>query len=127
MLTISDIFNVLSDENSLMLLNAIASGTPEELLSKTNIGKERYYCVISTLLGIGLVRKKEDCYYLTNIGKISYRAYLNLSSALDNQWKLKCIDILEENDIMPREELSRIINTIIKDHKMRETLIGQEC
>ncbi len=125
MVTISEIFNVLSDDNSLMLFNAIACGSSEELLCKANISEEQSYRIISTLLSIGLVRKQDDKYFVTSIGRIFYDAYLNLSSGMDNLWKLKCIDILEESDKMPREELSRIINTIIRDHKIKEILIGR--
>ena len=124
MVTISEIFNVLSDDNSLMLFNAIACGSGEELLCKINISEEQLHNIISTLLKIGLVRKQDDKYFLTSMGKIFHQAYLNLTSAMDNVWKLKCIDVLEESDKMPREELSRIINTIIADHKIREILTG---
>ncbi len=124
MVTISEIFNVLSDDNSLMLFNAIASGSAEELLPKLTITEKRRSSIISTLLEVGLVRKQDDKYYLTSVGTIFYHAYLNFSNAMDNLWKLKCIDILEESDKIPRVELTRIINTIIADNKIREILIG---
>jgi predicted transcriptional regulator len=122
MVTISEIFNVLSDDKSLMLFNAIACGSSEELLRKANVSEEHPYHIISTLLSIGLVRKQDDKYFVSSIGRIFYHAYLNLSSGMDNMWKLKWIDILEESDKMPREELSRIINTVIRDHKIREII-----
>jgi predicted transcriptional regulator len=125
LVTISEIFDVLSDDNSLMLFNAIAFGSSQELLRKTNISDEQYCHIISTLLYTGLVRKQENKYFLTSMGRIFHDAYLNLSCAMDNVWKLKCIDILEEADKMPREELSRIINTIIGDRKIREILTGR--
>jgi len=124
MVSISEIFNVLSDDKSLMIFNAIAFGTAQELLHKTPITQSQYYLIMSSLLNVGLVRKKDDEFYLTSIGKVFYYAYQDLSRAMDNLWKLKCIDILEESDKMPREEISRVIKTIIADYRIREILIG---
>ena len=104
-----------------MLFNAIASGS-EELLPKLTITEKWCSSIISSLLEVGLVRKQEDKYYLTSVGRIFYHAYINLSNAMDNLWKLKCIDILEESDKIPRVELARVINTIIADNKIREIL-----
>lgn len=75
MVTISEIFNALSDDNSLMLFNAIASGS-EELLPKLTITEKWCSSIISSLLEVGLVRKQEDKYYLTSVGRIFYHAYI---------------------------------------------------
>lgn len=123
-MTISEIFNVLSDDNSLMLFNAIAFGNSKDLIHKTEFPEEQSSSIISTLINVGLVREQDHKYYLTSIGRVFHNAYLNLSSAMDNLWKLKCIDILEEADKMPRKELARIINTVIGDYRIREILTG---
>lgn len=43
---------------------------------------------------------------------------------MDNSWKLKCIDILEESDYVPNTEVNHIINIIIADNVIREILRG---
>ena len=94
MVSTSDIFNVLFDNNTLTLFNAIASRSVEELIPKLNITEKHCINNISALMNAGLVRKKDDKFYLTSLGKIFHYAYLKLSNAMDNHWKLKCIDIL---------------------------------
>jgi predicted transcriptional regulator len=125
MVSTSDIFNVLSDNNSLMLFNAIASKSVEELIPKLNINEKQCTAIISVLTNVGLVRKQSDKIYLTSLGKVFHYAYLKLSNAMDNSWKLKCIDILEESDKVPRTEIHHIINIVIGDNIIREILKGE--
>jgi predicted transcriptional regulator len=125
MVSTSDIFNVLSDNNSLMLFNAIASKSVEELIPKLNINEKQCTAIISVLTNVGLVRKQSDKIYLTSLGKVFHYAYLKLSNAMDNSWKLKCIDILEESDKVPRTEIHHIINIVIADNIIREILKGE--
>jgi predicted transcriptional regulator len=125
MVSTSDIFNVLSDNNSLMLFNAIASKSVEELIPKLNINEKQCTAIISVLTNVGLVRKQSDKIYLTSLGKVFHYAYLKLSKAMDNSWKLKCIDILEESDKVPRTEIHHIINIVIADNIIREILKGE--
>ncbi|HEX9320419.1 MAG TPA: hypothetical protein VF884_15910 [Nitrososphaeraceae archaeon] len=118
----SDIFNVLSDSNTLTLFNAIASKSVEDLIPKLNITEKQCNDITSVLMKVGLVRKKDDKLYLTSLGKIFHYAYLKLSNAMDNLWKLKCIDILEESSKIPRKEIHHVINIIIADNLVREIL-----
>jgi len=122
MASTSDIFNVLSDNNTLTLFNAIASRSVEELIPKLNITEKHCINNISALMNAGLVRKKDDKFYLTSLGKIFHYAYLKLSNAIDNHWKLKCIDILEESAKIPRTEIHHVINIIITDNLVRQIL-----
>ena len=125
MVSTSDIFNILSDNNSLMLFNAIASKSVEELIPKLNITEKQCTAIISVLTDVGLVRSQCDKIYLTSLGKVFYYAYIKLSSAMDNSWKLKCIDILEESNKVPRTEIHHIINIVIADKIIREILKGE--
>lgn len=125
MVSTSDIFNILSDNNSLMLFNAIASKSVEELIPKLNITEKQCTAIISVLTDVGLVRSQCDKIYLTSLGKVFYYAYIKLSSAMDNSWKLKCIDILEESNKVPRTEIHHIINIVIADKIIREILQGE--
>jgi predicted transcriptional regulator len=125
MVSTSDIFNVLSDNNSLTLFNAIASKSVEELIPKLNITEKQCTAIISVLTDVGLVRNQGDKIYLTSLGKVFYYAYIKLSSAMDNSWKLKCIDILEESNKVPRAEIHHIINIVIADNTIREILKGE--
>jgi hypothetical protein len=118
----SEIFNVLSDNNTLTLFNAIAFKGVEELIPKLNITEEQCKDIITTLMKADLVRKKNDRFYLTSLGKIFHFAYLKLSNATDNRWKLKCIDILEESNSIPTTEIHHIINIVIADNLVREIL-----
>ena len=125
MVTTSEIFNILSDSNTLTMFNAIASKSAQELIPKLNITDKQYSVIISSLNDVGLVRKKDDTVFLTSLGKVFYYFYTKLSIAMDNSWKLKCIDILEESDNVPRTEVNHIINIIIADNIIREILKGE--
>jgi predicted transcriptional regulator len=125
MVSTSEIFNILSDSNTLTLFNAIASKSAQELIPKLNITDKQYSVIISSLMDVGLVRKKDDEVFLTSLGKVFYYFYAKLSIAMDNSWKLKCIDILEESDKVPRTEVNHIINIIIADNVIREILKGE--
>lgn len=122
MVSTAEIFNVLSNTDSLMLFSAIASKTLEDLMPKLSISEVECNFIISVLMDVGLVRRQSDRVYLTSLGKVFYYAYNKLSSAIDNSWKLKCIDILEESDKVPRTEINHIINIIIADNIIREIL-----
>ena len=125
MVTSSEIFNILSDSNTLTLFNAIASKSAQELIPKLNITDKQYSVIISSLKGVGRVRKKDEAVFLFSLGNVFYYFYTKLSIAMDNSWKLKCIDILEESDNVPRTEVNHIINIIIADNIIREILKGK--
>ena len=121
----SEIFSILSDSSTLTLFNAIASKSVQELIPKLNITDKQYSVIISSLEDVGLVRNKDDVVFLTSLGKVFYYFYTKLSLAMDNSWKLKCIDILEESDFVPRTEVNHIVNIIIADNVIREILKGE--
>jgi predicted transcriptional regulator len=100
MVSTSDIFNVLSDNNSLTLFNAIASKSVEELIPKLNITEKQCTAIISVLTDVGLVRNQGDKIYLTSLGKVFYYAYIKLS-------------------------IHHIINIVIADKTIREILKGE--
>ena len=121
----SEIFSILSDSNTLTLFNAISSKSVQELIPKLNITDKQYSVIISSLEDVGLVRNKDGVVFLTSLGKVFYYFYTKLSFAMDNSWKLKCIDILEESDFVPRTEVNHIVNIIIADNVIREILKGE--
>jgi hypothetical protein len=94
------------------LFNAIESKSAQELIPKLNINDKQYSVIISSLKGVDLVRKKDEAVFLTSLGNVFYYFYTKLSIAMDNSWKLKCIDILEESDNVPRTEVNHIIKRI---------------
>jgi hypothetical protein len=126
LVTIPEIFDIVSDSEALMLFRAIASGDPNEVNKcKKKMTSKQYYLKISSLLKVNLIRKRKGEYYLTNLGKIFHYANMNLEVAMENFWKLKAIDILEESDRMPGDELSTIISRIIDNNQVKELLTGE--
>ena len=49
-----------------------------------------------------------------------YDAQKVLGDAVKNRWKLKAIDSLVANDMMPKEERSKIIELMIGNQVIRE-------
>jgi hypothetical protein len=113
----------LSDQKSLDLFNTIAReegiNRSESLRVKLKLRKKPHYSRISTLVKSGLVMKRQDHnYYLTTFGHIIYQVLLTMQGAMDECWKLKAIDSLN-NDI-PARERKAIIDSMINNEQIKE-------
>jgi hypothetical protein len=75
-------------------------------------------------MNAGLVKRQNGKYILTSLGKVIYEAEKSIETALvHDYWKLKTIDSLETCEDLPMEELHKIIESLIKDQKIKESVL----
>jgi predicted transcriptional regulator len=119
------VIKLLSDQKSLDLFNTIAReegmNTSESLRVKLKLTKKPHYSRISALVRSGLVMKRQDHkYYLTSFGHIIYQVLLTMDGAMDEYWKLKAVDSLNNN--IPARERKVIIDSMINNEQIKELL-----
>ena len=122
--TVANILNAISDDKSLVIFNTIAIDSNDFLISKVNLTRKQYYSRISNLTKSDLISRKNKSYILTSFGKIVYDAQKRIEVAAEDHWKLKAIDSIErfDNRGLPAEEFNKIIDTLIKNHQIKDIL-----
>jgi len=122
--TVANILNAISDDKSLALFNIIANHSSDFRISKANLTFKQYYSRISNLIKSDLISRKNRRYFLTSFGKIVYDAQKRIEVAAEDHWKLKAIDSVERSDNrgLPAEEFNKIIDTLIKNHQIKDIL-----
>ena len=105
---ISDVLDAVSHDASLELFKLIAltNGSSELLRSKMRITRKQYYSRLYRLVLCGLVKRKDDTYFLTALGRVLYEAQATIEVA----------------DGIPKVEQKRVIETLIKDQQIKNIL-----
>jgi predicted transcriptional regulator len=122
---LSDVLDAISDDDALELLKLVAStgGSSEILRSKMRITRKQYYSRLYKLTRCGAVKKTDNAYFLTTLGKALYDAQAAVESALGNYWKIRAVDSIEIVDGIPVEEQNRLIETLLGDQEIKNVLI----
>jgi len=127
--SLGNLMKLISDNKSLLIFKTIflASGdSGENLRTQLNLTKKQYYSRISRLTKAGLVKRQKGRYFVTAFGRVIYDAQRLLGSAVKNYWKLKAIDSLgvANDDKMPTEERTKIIDLMIGNPQIKEILLS---
>ena len=124
--SVANILNAISDDKSLVIFNTIAINSNDFLISKVNLTRKQYYSRISNLTKSDLISRKNKSYILTSFGKIVYDVQKRIEMAAEDHWKLKAIDSIErfDNRGLPAEEFNKIIDTLIENQQIKDTLFG---
>src|SRR5215831_14548123 len=130
MVSKTSLLDIISDEMTSNLFKNIAITRWEDdilIYNSLNLTRQQYYSRISLLAQAGLVKREKRKYLLTAFGKVIYNALTNLNgkleNALNNIWELKVID---EIQMLSREETNRIISALIDDQEIRTVLLNEE-
>jgi len=109
----------IAEAKSLLIFQCIMSESLESdvLLKKTNLTPKQFYSRISEITNAGLIYRKNKKYYLTSLGKVVYGIQIKAQKAIDNYWKLKAIDSLE--DVSEKEQITK---HLIDDRDVTELL-----
>jgi pyruvate/2-oxoglutarate/acetoin dehydrogenase E1 component len=118
--SLSNIFSVLSDNDSLKIIDTIASRQQDLKIGDFDTPK-RYYSRLSKLKKATIIRKKGKSYALTSFGSILYDTIQTVKQAQGLQWKLEVVDAIDEN--LPQTERQSIIESLIPNELMRNILI----
>ena len=121
----ANLLRAIADDKSLILFNtiALAGGQSDILISRLALTTKQYYSRISALLKAGLIRRNNRQYHLTSLGRIVYDAQLIIGKAINTFWKLKAIDSLEIDHMLPANERNMIINTLIDNEEITKILV----
>jgi hypothetical protein len=119
MISLSEIFSVLSDADSLRIIQMIVDHRDPKITDFES--PKRYYTRLSKLKNALIVRRKGKSYELTAFGSVIYDIVQTVKLARDLHWKLQVIDAI--GDRVPDVERQQIIESLIPDKSIRKTLI----
>jgi hypothetical protein len=122
--SVANIFNSLSDEQSVMLFTTIAtkSISSVELRSKISLTRKQYYSKLSRMVRVGLIKRRSGKLVVTTLGKIVYELQKVVQNAYNNHWKLKVLDSIEMSEELPREERMKLMDNLIEDSRLKQIL-----
>ena len=119
MMSLSDIFSVLSDDDSLKFIQMIVDHRVLKIIDFES--PKRYYTRLSKLKRSHIIKRKGKTYELTAFGSVIYDMTQKVRLAHDLHWKLQLIDSI--GDGVPDVERQQIIESLIPDQSIRKTLI----
>jgi hypothetical protein len=107
------IFSLSSREN-LELFQMASGGVRYNffLLEKSGISRKQYYKGLKTLKDAGLVRKLENRYMHTTLGRLVYHEILKIKKYTDYLNEMKMIDILKDSGQFSQNEMSTFIKKV---------------
>jgi predicted transcriptional regulator len=122
---ISEVFKAISDDKALMIFNTVALGPGNRIKLSNNLtlSRKQYYSKMERLSNQGLLTRKNGRYYLTTLGKVIYELQIVLGIALDNFWKLKAIDSLQNPENLPELELAKLIDNLIESQELKNVIL----
>ena len=126
MTSVVETLKAISNEKALTVLRNVALGKIDGNIvrGKTKLTNKQYYSRMSALIKAGIVKRKSGRYDLTAFGKVVYDAQTTIENAVNNYWKLKAVDsIIEISDEAPKEEFNKIVDILIENHQIKDSLI----
>jgi hypothetical protein len=126
MTSVVETIKAISKEEALNIFKTIALGKVDGSIvrSKTKLTSKQYYSRMSKMTKAGIVKRKSGRYNLTTFGKVVYDAQVTIENAVNNYWKLKAVDsIIEISDEAPKEEFNKIVDILIDNHQIKDSLI----
>jgi hypothetical protein len=123
-----DVLKAIADSKSLELFQSIAKGTVESeiLKDKEGISKKQFYMRTRQMLSAGIIRRVKGKFSLTNLGLIVYHGQLIMEKGVNNFWKLKAIDSIQESGQIGENERMKLIKTILNDNAIENILVTQK-
>lgn len=127
MVLIENVLGAISDDKSLILFKTIANSKPnsEVLIATTQLTHKQYYSRMERLMKTDLVKRENGKYTLTTFGEVVYYAETIVESAVENLWKLKAVDSFEVTDALSKEELTKVMDTLIDNEKIKQILLAK--
>ena len=123
---LSAILKKTYDDKSLILFESIAlsNGNGYIPLKEMNLTVKQYYSRLSGLMNAGLVKRQKGKYSVTILGNIVREAYTVIGKALSVYWKLNALESIESSSSgLPRQEVLKLVDTLIDNHKIKEIII----
>ena len=131
MISVADVLRSISDKKSLelfrivVLTNSQPDAAADVLITKTNLTRRQYYSRMSKLTKAGLIKRKNGIHNLTIFGKVVYNTQLKIENAVNNYWKLKAIDSLEDSTLSPTER-KKLIDNLLDNQEIKDILVSPD-
>jgi hypothetical protein len=113
----------------LVLFNTIALTDDDGIngaeiqLRKMGLTTRQYYCRLTRLTEVGLIRRLNGRYFLTLLGRMIYDIHVTTSRVLNYHWKFKAVESIQlscpAEMKLPEEEFSKVVDTLIDDPKIK--------
>ena len=122
--SVAEIFESLSDEQSVKLFNTIASerANSVEMRTKVPLTRKQYYSRLSRMIRVGLIKRRSGKLFLTAFGKIVYESQKLIEAANNAQWKFKVLDSVDVSEELPKEEREKLLDNLIENSHIKEIL-----
>ena len=126
-ISLVDVLKSISDDKSLSIFQLISdvNSNGEIILKKLGLSTKQYYSRISAMMVTDLIKRKSGRYYLTPFGKVIYCCIMIAKNALNNYYKLKAIESIEDSD-SSNEDFSKLVDALIDNQQVKEFLT-KEC
>jgi predicted transcriptional regulator len=131
MISVADVLRSISDKKSLelfrivILTNSQPDAAADVLITKTNLTRRQYYSRMSKLTKAGLIKRKNGIHNLTIFGKVVYNTQMKIENAVNNYWKLKAIDSLEDSTLSPTER-KKLIDNLLDNQEIKDILVSPD-
>jgi DNA-binding HxlR family transcriptional regulator len=125
--SVVDVLEAIADSKSLEIFRDIAKGTVESevLKQREGLSRKQFYMRTKQLLNAGLVRRHKGKFSPTNFGIVIYHAQLVMEAGVNNFWKLKAIDSIQESRQISEFERLKLVKTILNDNTIESILVKQ--
>jgi predicted transcriptional regulator len=126
-ISLVDVLKSISDDKSLSIFQLISdvNSNGEIILKKLGLSTKQYYSRISAMTVTDLIKRKSGRYYLTPFGKVIYCCIMIAKNALNNYYKLKAIESIEDSD-SSNEDFNKLVDALIDNQQVKEFLT-KEC
>ena len=126
-ISLVDVLKSISDDKSLSIFQLISdvNSNGEIILKKLGLSTKQYHSRISAMMVTDLIKRKSGRYYLTPFGKVIYCCIMTAKNALNNYYKLKAIESIEDSD-SSNEDFSKLVDALIDNQQVKEFLT-KEC
>lgn len=127
----ANIFRHVSDTEALIILKALAISESYDtssniIMARLGLTRKQYHSRMKKLMRAGLIDRIDGRYHATCFGIVFFTWYGKIETAIKYYWKLKAIDSIIGMSVgektLPARELKRIIETLIQNQEMKNTL-----
>jgi hypothetical protein len=86
------------------------------------ISKKQFYSLTGEMLRTGLIQRRSGSFSFTAFGRVIYNIGMDIEKAANYYWKFKAIDSIQSSGQIRKDELAKLIKTMIDDEKLQNIL-----
>lgn len=124
---VQTVLSAISGEKNLELLLLISTLGIEDrnsffISKKLGISRKQLYHRIIKLNKAGLIKRNSGSYYLTAFGIVISQSIRVIDDGLRTYSSLKALDVINISKQVTREEITKLIEALVKDEKIKNIL-----